>query len=85
MPARLLAEWMAYAQMEPFGPPAEFVQAGIVASQIYNANRTKDEQPVATPHDYLPREMTVNEPVDDDVLGEQNADVLRSIRGREHG
>lgn len=80
MPARLLAEWMAFYTIEPFGPPAEFIRAGIVASQIYNVNRTKESQPVAKAADYLPKEMTAEPMLDDEALGERNAQALLAAR-----
>lgn len=80
MPARLLAEWMAFYQLEPFGPPADFTRSGIVASQVFNAQRTKDTQPVARATDYLPKEMTEAPPLDDETLGERNAQALASVR-----
>jgi hypothetical protein len=85
MPAHLLAEWMAYAHLEPFGPIADFTRTGIVASQLYNVNRTKSSQPLATPQDYLPTGMLETAPVDDETLGERNANVLRMIREPRHG
>ena len=81
----MLAEWMAYAQLEPFGPPAEWMQAGIVASQIHNVNRTEESQPVAQAQDYLPKAMLDTLHDDDDTLGEQNAQVLQDIRETRHG
>jgi hypothetical protein len=80
MPARLLAEWAAFYQLEPFGPPAEFTRAGIVASQVFNVQRTKDSQPVAKPADYLPKEMLEQLPFDDDTLGQRNAEALQMYR-----
>lgn len=80
MPARLLAEWMAFYTIEPFGPPAEFIRSGIVASQIFNVNRTKESQPVAKAADYLPSEMTAELPVDNETLGERNTQALEAAR-----
>lgn len=78
MPARLLAEWMAFYQVEPFGPPAAFVRSGIIASQIHNVNRTKQSQPVAKPTDFLPKDMMLENPPDDETLGERNAQAFRA-------
>lgn len=80
MPAKLLAEWIAFSKLEPFGPPAEFTRSGIVASQIFNVNRTKESQPVAKATDYLPKEMLAELPVDDDQLGERNAQAFQAAR-----
>ncbi len=78
MPARLLAEWIAFSKLEPFGPPADFIRSGIVASQIYNVNRMKESQPVAHAKDYLPTDMVEELPLDDDTLGERNAEAFRA-------
>ena len=37
--SRELAEWLAYAQLEPFGEPRADLRAGIVASTIANTHR----------------------------------------------
>lgn len=55
--ARKMREWMVYAELEPFGPPADFWQAGIVASTIANVNRTKKSQKALEPSDFMPKDM----------------------------
>lgn len=57
LPASLFAEWQAYAVLEPFGPPADFFCAGVVASAVHNVQRTKESDPVALPHDFYPKEF----------------------------
>ena len=57
MSARRFAEWQAYCSLEPFGPPAEFWRAGLIASAIRNANRAKSTDPVSMPEDFLPESM----------------------------
>lgn len=44
MPSRLFSEWMAYAQLEPFGEGRADLRAGIVASVIANRWRGEDER-----------------------------------------
>lgn len=48
------AEWMAYYHLEPFGFHANFLQAGIIASTIANANRKKGAKPFK-PNDFIPK------------------------------
>jgi len=36
--------WLAYSELEPFGPVQEDFRAGQIASLIYNANRGKDSK-----------------------------------------
>lgn len=45
--------WMAYYELEPFGPVQEDFRAGQVASLIYNANRGKDAK-VLGPEAFFP-------------------------------
>lgn len=52
IPARLLAEWRAYAQISPFGSVRGDLQAGIVASQLFNLHRGERQEP-RRPSDYL--------------------------------
>ncbi len=40
--SRELAEWQAFARLEPFGPRREDVRAGTIAATVYNMNRGKD-------------------------------------------
>jgi len=55
MSSRELAEWQAYAQLDPFGNERGDLQAGIVASMIANVyrDRKKQRKPFA-PADFLP-------------------------------
>lgn len=39
-----LARWLAYFQLEPFGPVQEDLRSGWIASLIYNSNRGKDAE-----------------------------------------
>jgi hypothetical protein len=53
---------MAYADVEPFGPPAAFWQAGIVAATIANVYRDKKKRPAPfVPADFMP-DMGSDEP-----------------------
>jgi hypothetical protein len=45
---------MAYEAIEPFGPPAEALAVGIVASTLANIHRPKDADPYA-PADFMPQ------------------------------
>lgn len=55
MSSRELSEWMAYANLEPFGEERADLRAGIVASVIANANRDPKRQPKAfQPSDFMP-------------------------------
>lgn len=50
-----LTEWMAFAELEPFGEERADLRAGIVASTVAEVNRNpkKRKQPF-TPQDFLP-------------------------------
>jgi len=82
MSAKRFAEWQAYYQVEPFGPPAGYWQAGLIASTLANVNRTKKSQKALTPEDFMPRTMTQagneepGEPVD---VGAQALHVFQAI------
>lgn len=40
-------QWMAFYNVQPFGPERDNVHAGIVASTVANANRGKSQRPFA--------------------------------------
>ena len=50
--SRELSEWMAYAQVEPFGVERENLHAGIVAATVANVNRAKGKKALQ-PSDFL--------------------------------
>jgi hypothetical protein len=67
MSAKQFVEWQAYYQVEPFGPPSGYWQAGLIASTLANVNRTKKRQKALTPEDFMPRTLVqgeADEPVD---------------------
>ena len=74
MSAQRFAEWRAYAQLEPFGSPAAFWQAGLIASMLANVNRTKSSQKTFTPEDFMPSTLTHHDGAD---LTESGAQALR--------
>ncbi len=53
MPARELDDWMAFAQIEPFGEARADLRMGILASVIANANRAKGGK-TFEPSDFIP-------------------------------
>lgn len=85
MSARLLAEWEAYSQLEPFGPPADFWQNGAIRSTLYNVNRAKKSQKEAKPEDFMPTCFTddLKEPAD---VSEQVVTIFQDLkRLAQHG
>jgi len=50
-----LTEWMAFYQLEPFGPERGDLQAGIVAATVANVNRDPKKQKRAfEARDFMP-------------------------------
>ena len=49
-----IAEWMAYAQLEPFGEQEAFWRSGMTASTIANVNRGKNTK-AFKPEDFMPK------------------------------
>lgn len=80
MSARRFAEWKAYCQIEPFGPPAAFWQAGMQASVLANVNRTKPSQKAFQPADFMPAALTEQpQPDDPSAAGEKIAKVFQDL------
>jgi hypothetical protein len=52
--SRQIAEWLAYNSIEPIGEMRGDLQAGIVASAVFNSKRTKEDQKVFSPYDFIP-------------------------------
>jgi hypothetical protein len=44
IPSRLLSEWMAYAQVEPFGPMEDEYRTGLLASVMANTVRREEDK-----------------------------------------
>lgn len=61
--------------LEPFGPVADFWQAGLIASMLANVNRTKKSDKTYTPDDFMPKSMTAQPDADPET-------VSRTIRDR---
>lgn len=57
MSAKKIAEWMAFAQLEPFGFEANMTGFGIVASTVANVNRKKGSK-AYKPDDFIPKPRT---------------------------
>lgn len=47
-----LARWLAFYELEPFGPIQEDLRSGMECSLIYNSNRSKDA-PAQGPGDFF--------------------------------
>lgn len=73
MPARTFVEWQAYCSIEPFGSPAQFWQAALVASMIANVHRKKNQQPFK-PEDFMPKSLQHEKQRMD---AEQQAQILK--------
>lgn len=50
------AEWMAYEELEPFGPQREDERAGMIAATLANVNRDPEKKSDPfVPFDFFPR------------------------------
>lgn len=72
MSSTQLSEWMAYDRIEPFGPQRDDLRAGVIASTVYNVQRTKRSQKVAKPSDFM---LTFGE--EGDIDPEEQRSILR--------
>lgn len=45
--------WLAYEQLEPFGPLSDDYRAGVMPATYYNMNRAKTSAPLG-PGDFMP-------------------------------
>ena len=57
-----LRRWMAYAQLEPFGPVQDDFRAGHLTALTFNANRKKNAKALG-PEDFFP---SLKAPVESD-------------------
>lgn len=76
--SRQIAEWMAYAKLEPFGERAEDLRHGIQTAAIINRWRGKSERT------YNAHEFTLTRPeakpaADDDTLMAKIAAIFRPL------
>ena len=55
MPDRIFTDWMAYANVEPFGEERADLRAGIVASVVANVMGRKKGQRPYKPSQFMPR------------------------------
>lgn len=53
MSGQEFTEWMAYEQLEPFGPLADEFRHGQVCATLANINRGRDTNPFG-PDDFMP-------------------------------
>ena len=53
IPSDMLTEWIAYFRIDPFGEERADLRAGIIASTVANAFRSRGRS--ARPADFMPR------------------------------
>lgn len=61
-----LTEWMAYAQLEPFGGDADYIGHAITAVTVANVNRPKNRRPYKV-EDFLPKFGKTEQTVDEQI------------------
>jgi hypothetical protein len=54
MSAREFREWRILEHLEPFGELARYIQAGIIASAMFNCQRSKESDPLRQPAEFIP-------------------------------
>lgn len=85
MPGAMFVEWMAYAELEPFGETRADLRSGIIASVMANAHRAKEAKPFK-PQDFMPRfgQRGADEPETDEQDWRSQMELFRALTaGRE--
>lgn len=70
------AEWMAYAQVEPFGPLRDDYRAGVSAATVANVLGRRKGEPAVQPLDFFP---DVKGPTRADRQEDRNARIAGTI------
>lgn len=74
-------EWEAFFSLEPFGPPAAFWQAALIAAKVHNLGLAKGQPPV-TAEQLMPPSLTGR----DERKGRMSqAQISRTLRGLARG
>lgn len=75
-------EWMAYAELEPFGEDVASWRAGLVAATIANVNRDAKKRPSPyQPSDFMPEEPKTPQEQQKDLQDRINA-MMMSFGGK---
>ena len=53
MSSTQLSDWLDYMSVEPFGFDIENLRAGVIASSVFNSQRTNSNDPIVTPSDFF--------------------------------
>lgn len=72
------SEWEAFFALEPFGAPAEFWRAGMIASKVHNLGLAKGQPPV-TPDQLMPSSLTGREGKTRRMSQAQISETLRGL------
>jgi hypothetical protein len=78
MPSSELAEWMAFASIEPFGGAVDDLRAGLAPAVALNLNRTKDADPIS-PMTFFPWADKAAAPEPEPETPEQISEKLRAL------
>lgn len=66
--SRELSEWMAYAQIEPFGEERADLRAGVVAATVANTARDPKKRPRPFRADeFMPQFRRKRQPIEDQI------------------
>ena len=73
MSASLLMDWISYFETEPFTFQLHKYGYGLIASAIYNTNRTKTSDKLWEPDDFFPKKLSEEDEI------EQQVTIAKSI------
>lgn len=81
IPAGELAEWQAFARMEPFGCEADDWRAGIGAAVTHNMSRAKGAAALL-PHDFFPWAKPSAPPEPKPMTPDERARAIAAMLGK---
>lgn len=81
--SREFAEWIAFGELEPFGPERDDLRSAIVASTVANANRGRGQR-AFTPADFMPRFAGAADSKQQSVAEMQHR-IKMAFKGMKHG
>jgi len=80
IPAAELTEWAAFYQLEPWGSEKDDLRTGIVASTVFNSQRSKRSQKIWKPGDFMIKEIPSD--LNQDQLADKISASFRTIAAK---